>query len=258
MRTGIIPRCASATCLFIAATALAHSQDTSGNSTASQPPKTKLEAFTGTTGIISIKGYTEIGTIKSGGTVEVTAMAVRNAKTGQQQTGILIEVTSLDRTTYSLPARSFLDYDEIQGLLDGIDYLSKLPEDVTDYPFFEARYSTKGDFSVVVFNYDSNLRKVAIKSGTIGNQTAYLTLDDLSRFESLITQARLTLDDPAVAKKATAAAAHEEAARKAAERATRAAAEQASRDMMQRDAAKAAQKKPPSGQKPSDGPLPLR
>lgn len=209
---------------------------------APQNPKTKLEAFTGSTGSIVIKGYTNVGTIKSRGNIEITAISLRNAQGGQEQKGVIIEVAELGRVGYARPSRSFLDYEEIRGLLEGIDYISKASGSVTEHPFYEAKYSTKGDFNIVVFNDGTEQRSVLVTSGSIGSQSAYLNMGELLQLRNLIIQARDTVDNPGAAKAAQAAKAKEKAEREIAERAARAAAEQAARELIQR---------PPSNRTPS-------
>lgn len=219
-----------ATLILVSMQSVAFGQSPDPRPTTPSVPKTKLEAFTGTTGVVSIKAYTKIGEVKGTGSVEVRAMSFRSAKTGQEQSGIAIEVKG--GRAYSSPAISFIDYDEIQGLLDGIDYISKTQNDVTEHAFFEARYSTKGDFAVVVFNNESGQRRVSIESGTYGSHSVYFGLENLAEFKSLLVRARSVLDDPGGAKRAAAQRAEQEAARQAQERASRAAAEQRARETL--------------------------
>jgi hypothetical protein len=191
-----------------------------------QAPKTKMEAFTGATGIVSIKAYTTIGEVRGTGRAEVTAMTFRNAASGQAQSGITIEISEPGRS-YSSPARSFIDYDEIQGLLDGITYIAKTDDSVTEHPFYEARYSTKGDFSIVVFNNANGLRQASIKSGTIGGQQMFVALVDLEKFKELDAKARSVLDNPGEVKRAAAKRAQDALEKqRAAERAAQTATEQ--------------------------------
>ena len=172
------------------------------SATAAGPaPKTKMEAFTGATGIVTIKTYTTIGEVRATGCAEVTAMTFRNAATGQTQSGITIEISEPGRSS---PVRSFIDYDEIQGLLDGIAYIAKTDDSVTEHPFYEAGYSTKGDFSIVVFNNANGVRRASIRSGTIGGQQMFVALVDLEKFKELIAKARSVIDNPGEVKRAAA------------------------------------------------------
>jgi hypothetical protein len=42
-------------------------------------------------------------------------------------------------------ARSYIDYDEIVGLIEGLDYIAKADANMTKLKSFEVSYSTKGD-----------------------------------------------------------------------------------------------------------------
>ena len=113
-------------------------------------PKTKLEAFQAQTGAVVIKGFSRIGKLSALGSVEVTAMEFTDAATGRKQAGVTIEIKESGRIENT--ARSFIDYDEVDSLLKGIDYISKATADVTKLGQFEATYKTKGYFSATTFS----------------------------------------------------------------------------------------------------------
>lgn len=153
-------------------------------------PATKLEAFQARTGIVLIRGYSTVGTVRGiGGNVSVDAREFRDASEPDRRiTGISIsvkETTRLEREN-----TSFIDSDEIGGLLEGIDYIGKVSAEVTALEKFEVEYRTKGDFRVVVFNNSQGQLSVAVSSGRVGRTTAYLKLDDLAYFRNLIVEAQ--------------------------------------------------------------------
>lgn len=159
-------------------------------------PKTKLEAFTGTIGAVVLKGYTRIGSIKGTGSVQLTAMMFRNAATAAETSGIIIEVHG-GGTSYSNTPRSFIDYDEINGLLEGMDYISRTDPSVTKLKNFEAIYTTKGDLKITVFNQAGGKLNVAVQSGRYSSQNAFLTLSQLKELRALIVKAKQVIDRPA-------------------------------------------------------------
>jgi hypothetical protein len=169
------------------------------------PPKTKLEAFTGEVGVVVIKGYSDIGKVKGSGNVSVTAMSFKNARTGDETKGLVLEVEEPGSSYRASPNRSYLDYDEVSGLIEGIDYIAKTDETSTPYPFYEGKYSTRGDFSLTVFNDSSGKKSVAVNSSRYGSHSAYLTMDQLKELRHLITKGRDILDDPRAAKVRTVA-----------------------------------------------------
>lgn len=164
-----------------------------------QAPKTQLEAFTGENGVVVIKGYTNVGDVSGTGKVNVTAMTFKNANTGKETSGIVVEVKTA--TAYSNASRSFVDYDEISGLLAGMEYVYKTDKSVTKLKNFEATYSTKGDLKVTVFDDSAGKKNVAIQVGTIGSGQAFLGLDKLAQFAQLIIKAKDILDYPDTAAK---------------------------------------------------------
>ncbi len=154
-----------------------------------QPPKTKLESFQAKTGVVIIKGYTEVGSINGiGGTVSVDAREfIDAANPAAKTTGVVIEVAESGRLQRS--NRSLIDSDEIASLLKGIDYISSITSSVTKQSAFEAEYRTKGDFKVTVFSTKQGI-EAAVSAGTIGKTSVYLKTDDLQKLKSLINQAK--------------------------------------------------------------------
>jgi hypothetical protein len=131
-----------------------------------EPPKpaTKLEAFQANTGIVIVRGYTTVGTLRGlGGNVTVDAREFRDAANPAKRVmGISIsvkETTRLEREN-----TSFIDADEIESLLQGLDYIGKAGKQITPFDNFEAEYRTKGDFGVTVFNDSNGQLSLAIRA----------------------------------------------------------------------------------------------
>jgi hypothetical protein len=167
-----------------------------------QAPKTQLEAFTGENGVVVIKGYTEVGSVSGTGKVDVTAMTFRNANTGKETSGIVVEVKSA--AAYSTASRSFVDYDEIAGLLTGMEYVYRSEESSTKLKNFEATYSTKGELKVTVFSVGAGKRNATIQVGAIGSSQVFFGVEKLPQFAQLIIKAKGILDNPDTAGEAPA------------------------------------------------------
>src|SRR5207249_1034942 len=106
-----------AVCLFLLSASAIHAQQKPTE------PRTKLETFQAKTGAVLIKNFSEIGSVYPGGVVYVTSYEFVDAQTGTKEYGIGIkveEVGSLGRND-----RAYVDYDEIDSLLAGIDYIMK-------------------------------------------------------------------------------------------------------------------------------------
>jgi hypothetical protein len=161
---------------------------------ASQEPKTQLEAFEKQTGTVIIKSFSTVGSVSSLGNVSVECVEFTNVSTGKRQLGIVIEVKESGKIERS--NRSFIDYDEIEPLLKGVDYISKVTSQSTKLHDFEAIYKTKGDVTITTFSSSSSDKvEAAVTSGYIGAATAYISTAQLAAdFRVLIIRAKSKLD----------------------------------------------------------------
>ena len=115
-----------------------------------------------------------------------------NAATKQKQTGIVFKITNLTkRMDVSGISRAFIDFDEIDNLLKGLDYVSNVNSYVTRHKNFEVRYETRGGFSVTVFN-DSELNILAAID--IGAQSIHVPIGKIQEFRAMVLLAREKLD----------------------------------------------------------------
>jgi len=147
-----------------------------------------------------IKGFSTVGQVRGQGIVSVDAREFRDAsspKTGVY--GVAIEVKESGRLERA--SRSFIDQDEIDSLVSGINYISKISKSVTIMKDFEAQYRTKGDFSITVFSDSSGGLGVAVASGRIGKTSAFLKLGDLDQLKVLILEAKKAIEEAKAAAK---------------------------------------------------------
>lgn len=156
------------------------------------PPKpaTKLENFQAKTGIVVVRGFTTVGTIRGiGGDITVDARDFRDAANPNSHvSGISIAVKETNEL--GRENTSFIDADEVDSLLAGLAYISKANKEVTKLDQFEVEYRTKGDFSVTVFNETNGKLAVAVSSGNIGKTTSYLKLEKLPELVGLVNSAK--------------------------------------------------------------------
>jgi hypothetical protein len=174
---------------LLAAVSLAQEQ----KPTSTREPKTKLEAFEAQTGGVLIRGFQNIGVLRGqvGTSATVEAREFTDASSGKKEFGIAITVTETAR--YERKETSYIDYDEVDSLIKGIDYITKVDKTVTTFERFEADYRTKGDLTVATFG-ETNKVQAAVQCGRIGGASAYYTLDQLSAFRDLIKRAKARLD----------------------------------------------------------------
>ena len=156
-------------------------------------PKTKLEAFEAQQGMVIIRGFSKIGQIHGiyGNSVVVESMEITNATSTKKEYGITIdaqETGGLKRNS-----RAFVDYDEIESLMKGMDYISKVDKSATKLDNFQVDYKTKGDLNIAVFSTGREILG-SISIGRIGAIQVFLKVADLAKFRELIVKAKDKLD----------------------------------------------------------------
>lgn len=161
--------------------------------------KTKIEVFEQQSGAVIIMGYTRVGTLPGeyGAVIAVEARESSNASTGARQHGLLVEVTAGDRVARE--DRAYVDYDEIDGLLAGIDYISKVDKQSTALANFQADYRTAGELEISTYSSVSGI-SAAVKVGAISPVRAFVPLSDLAKLRALIVTAKQQLDVARAAK----------------------------------------------------------
>jgi hypothetical protein len=156
-------------------------------------PKTKLGQFGSQAGVVVIRGFSTIGSLKGlyGTVVEVECKEFSSPATGKREYGITIEVK--ETGTRENENSSFVDYDEIDALIAGIDYIAKVDKTATKLDSFQADYRTKDDLQISTFSNNNEI-KVAVSSGYIGKTTAYFGIAEISKLRDLVTAAKAKLD----------------------------------------------------------------
>lgn len=162
-------------------------------------PSTKLEAFSARTGIVVIKAYSTLGVVNGLGRVSVDAREFRDASNPKQaQYGVAFEVKESGRLERE--NTSFVDEDEIDSLIRGLEYISKIDRSVTTLSNFEAQFRTKGDLAMTVFSGRGGEISLAVASGRIGKTSAFLKLGDAEQIKQLLVKAKSVI---AAAKQST-------------------------------------------------------
>jgi hypothetical protein len=88
-----------------------------------------------------------------------------------------------------------IDYDELDSLLDGLEYLGTLDWSVTPLPGFDAVYTTKGGFRAAAFgSRRTGSIEFAVRSIRVRTVPLVLTRDQLSQVRSLVQQGKAKLD----------------------------------------------------------------
>lgn len=155
-------------------------------------PRTKLEALEDSYSTVIIKGFTRITTIELRG-VRIDAVEIRQTGITFLAKGIVVVLREGGERPNE--NRAFVDYEELDPLLNAIDVLARVDETTTKHPGFEARYLTKGDLELSVFRQTRSGTAVTLRTGLCDYATVTLTLDDLAKLKAMIQEAKTRLDD---------------------------------------------------------------
>ena len=158
---------------------------------------TRLESLMSEVGAVIVKGYTRVGSMNgSRGVAYFTAWEVTDARTGRREQGVGVEIsdTTPSRRDF-FDERAYIDYDELEPLLKGIDYIMKLDDKATKLARYEAQYQTRGGLVLVTFN-TPNGYATAISTGGGRRPRFVLRPTGLAEFRNLLESAKDALDAP--------------------------------------------------------------
>ena len=155
-------------------------------------PSTELETFEAQTGTVIIKGASQIGSMAIGNlNLAVIGRESTDVGTGRKEYGLAVELTENNQGTVKM----VVDYDELDSLLNSLDYLAKIDYNVTTLPTFVASYTTKSGLRIGAY---TSQRRGAIQfflqDRTVNSARILMTPAQLAQFQTLIEQARKSLD----------------------------------------------------------------
>ena len=155
-------------------------------------PATKLEAFETNVDTVVIRTTAPIGAVSShNGGVAVRCREITDAGSGRRERGVVIDIAFDAQVDVS----ALIDYDELDSLMDGLEYLGKLEWSVTSLPDFSAVYTTKGGFRAEAHgSRRTGSIEFAVRSVHISAPRLPLSRDQLGQLRSLIDQAKAKLD----------------------------------------------------------------
>lgn len=161
-------------------------------------PRTNLEMMDRLTGSVVIKGFTRITTVEIRG-MRVDAVEMRQLGGNFRYKGVVLSMREAqpvgDNRQRTEESRAFIDYDEIDPLLNAIDVMSRVDETASKLVGFEARYRTKGDLELAVFRQTRSGNAVLMTTGICDRVTGTLTLDDFAKVKAMIQEAKGRLDE---------------------------------------------------------------
>ncbi|HEY3932245.1 MAG TPA: hypothetical protein VGM58_07730 [Verrucomicrobiae bacterium] len=152
-------------------------------------PKTEIENFELQTGTVIVKGLGEIGSVTtSAGVISVRCKESIDENSGRKEYGIGVALAS-----NQLHGFLVVDYDELDSLIRGLDFLGKITFDATTMPSFDATFATKSGLLIAAH---SEQRQGAIQDFLQFADTPRIPLTSVqfAQFQNLITQAKASLD----------------------------------------------------------------
>ena len=157
-------------------------------------PRTKLEAIESRYERVITKGFSQFATITTRG-MEIRLDAIEMKDTGDstRAIGLVIALRELDDSPRE--NRAFIDYQEIDRLIKGMESVARVNENITKLAGFEARYRTLGDLEINVFRQTRSGTAASLSTGICDRVTALLTLDDLEKLRGHIIEAKARLDE---------------------------------------------------------------
>lgn len=155
-------------------------------------PPTELEMFETQTGTVIVKGAGQVGSLAVDAlTINVISKESLNSSTGRRQYGMAVEVVANNQRAW----KRVVDYDEIDSLLNGLNYLARIDYKVTAQPTFVAGYVTKSGLRVGAFT--SQRRGVIqyfLQDYSTTSPRILITSAQLAQFQDLVGETKKDLD----------------------------------------------------------------
>jgi len=165
-----------------------------------QRSTTRIENFQARTGTVIIRAFSTVGVAHgfSDGLIRVEYDGFTDIATGDREYGVVLYLQAgREQETHN---GAFIDYDEIDSLLRGIDYLSKTSGSSADLPTFEATCRSRGGIEIATFGDRGGSIKASVTATFVnlaGSETqtrVMFELSNLAYLGQLIASARAKLD----------------------------------------------------------------
>jgi hypothetical protein len=158
-------------------------------------PRTRLEALQLKIGTVIVRGSQRVGAVRNPaqGRVEVAALEVIETGSNLRARGLSLAIEEAGER--GREAVVFVDYDELAGLLEGLESMSRLDRGETQLPNFEVSYRTKGDLIVSVFSTRSGIVRCVVTGGPLAPAAVTFPAEEVGNLRALIATAKNRLDE---------------------------------------------------------------
>jgi hypothetical protein len=132
------------------------------------------------------------------GTAFVTSWEILDARAGRREYGISIEIRESAQAERERERErgdvAYVDYEELDPLINGLDHLLKLDNAATKLSTFEAQYRTNGYLSVFRFNTTGGYGTAVSAGGRRGTRLI-LRPTGLVEFRDMLKSAKAVIDE---------------------------------------------------------------
>lgn len=156
-------------------------------------PRTQLEELQLKIGAVIVRGSQRVGTVRGQGRLEVSALEVVDTGGKLRARGLSLNIEEAGERARE--AVVFVDYDELAGLLDGLESMIRLDRGETQLPNFEVSYRTKGDLVISVFSTRSGIARCVVSGGTYAPAAVTFPSEEIGNLRALIATAKNRLDE---------------------------------------------------------------
>ena len=155
-------------------------------------PATRLESFTTNTGTVVIKGSADIGVVSANaGTITLKCREVTDASSGRKEVGISVDLNHEPQFRET----RYIDYDELESLINAVAYLNKVDWSITSLNSFDAAITTRSGFRASAFSSKrSSAIEFAVRTAGSGNPAILLSREQMAELRGLFEQAGSKLD----------------------------------------------------------------
>jgi hypothetical protein len=160
-----------------------------GAQNSTNAPATEIENFELQTDTVIVKGFGQTGSVTTDdGVISVRCKESHDVTTGRKLYGISVALDSNQVHGFLV-----VDYDELNALINGLNFLSTISYDVTPLPSFDASFVTRSGLRIGAHS-ERRQGTIELYMNFSGSAKVTLTSDQFAQFQSLINQAKISLD----------------------------------------------------------------
>jgi hypothetical protein len=149
-------------------------------------PSNQAGGFKPAVGSAVTVGYTPLGSVEG---VSVDVRELRDTK-GAVVRGLVVEVKQGEYRE----ERAFVDADELDELVRGLDAVLAVKNNPTSFSNFEVRYTTRGDLELTAFNSSPTGEiSYTVQAGRGGRAQAFLAAFDMQKLRDFFVAAQSKL-----------------------------------------------------------------